>query len=160
MESRHEQLRHCPSPHKAQMTLGEKIHRNEKQHCCLCLHVPYVSAPPGLSMGKITLDSYCFLNLAAAVAKSLQLCPTLRPFGLYVACQIPWSMGFLRQEYCLLYGRENQSQSCEVACPKSHHATFILQIFIESVLCVRLFARSWGTQAKQGMFSITQRLTK
>ena len=59
------------------MTLGEKIHRNEKQHCCLCLHVPYVSAPPGLSMGKITLDSYCFLNLAAAVAKSLQLCPTL-----------------------------------------------------------------------------------
>lgn len=37
-----------------------------------------------------------------------------------------------------------------MACPKSHHATFILQIFIESVLCVRLFARSWGYTGEAG----------
>ena len=32
-------------------------------------------------------------------AQSLQLCLTLQPYGLYVACRAPLSMGFSRQEY-------------------------------------------------------------
>ena len=32
-------------------------------------------------------------------AKSLQSCPTLQPYELYIACQAPLSTGFSRQEY-------------------------------------------------------------
>lgn len=56
----------------------------------------------------------------------------------------------VREINWLICQEENQSRSCEVACLKSYRSTFILQILIERVLCVRLLGRSRGHKDETG----------
>lgn len=56
----------------------------------------------------------------------------------------------IQEIICFIYWEENQRQSHKVTCSKSHHSTFLLQIFVEHVLCVRLCPTGWGHKDEAG----------
>ena len=72
----------------------------------------------GMPKNRVQFESaYC----ACVCAKSLQSCPTLQPYGLYVAHQAPLPMGFSRQEYwrglpCPHPGDSWPSNQTQVSC--------------------------------------------